>query len=403
MHIVLVTDSYPPEIRSASNLMQELAEGLRDRGHKITVVTSYPRYNLSEELKCKFFDELTIENSINVLRIKTLPHHKVNFILRGIAQISMPYLFIAKIKKYLHERIDVVIIYSPPLPLFKVGEIIKRRCRAKFILNVQDIFPQNAIDIGVLKNKALITFFEYLEKKAYQSADSIIVHSKGNKEFILNSKKAACGKVNILYNWIDVESYVGLERTNIYRKKFNIEDKFIFLFAGVIGPSQGLDLIISVAERIRHIQDICFLLIGDGMEKERLKKVINELKLANVIFKPFVSKNEYPLLVKDADVGLVCLTSMNKTPVVPGKILGYMAASIPVIAFLNKESDGHKIIRDARCGYSAVSDNIERAVETVEKIYNERSRLKEYGENGFTYAIKNFEKDICIRHLEELL
>uniref|UniRef100_UPI002FDA1C93 glycosyltransferase n=1 Tax=Dissulfurispira sp. TaxID=2817609 RepID=UPI002FDA1C93 len=124
--------------------------------------------------------------------------------------------------------------------------------------------------------------------------------------------------------------------------------------------------------------------------------------LKNVKFGPFVSKDEYPMLVKDADVGLVSLSSKNKTPVVPGKILGYMAASVPVIAFLNKESDGHKIIKDAQCGYSEVSNNVEKAVEAIIKIYNERHRLKEYGENGFNYVKDNFEKDVCIRHLEKL-
>ena len=127
-----------------------------------------------------------------------------------------------------------------------------------------------------------------------------------------------------------------------------------------------------------------------------------EYSLENVIFKPFVSKDEYPELVKDADVGLVCLSSMNKTPVVPGKILGYMAASIPVVAFLNKESDGHQIIKDADCGYSEISDNVEKTVETIKKIYNERNRLKEYGENGFSYVKENFERNACINRLEEI-
>mgnify|MGYP001612667639 FL=1 len=183
---------------------------------------------------------------------------------------------------------------------------------------------------------------------------------------------------------------------------FNIENKFIFLFAGVIGPSQGLDLIIKAAGKIKDVKDICFLIVGDGMEKKRLLKMAEEYSLENVIFKPFVSKDEYPELVKDADVGLVCLSSMNKTPVVPGKILGYMAASIPVVAFLNKESDGHQIIKDADCGYSEISDNVEKAVETIKKIYNERNRLKEYGENGFSYVKENFERNACINRLEEI-
>jgi glycosyltransferase involved in cell wall biosynthesis len=401
MHILLVTDAYPPEIRSASHLMLELAEGLRDRGYKITVVTSYPKYNLTDELKDKIYGELTIEEGINVIRIKTLPHHKVNFIVRGISQILMPYLFLSKIKKRLESRIDVVVVYSPPLPLAKVGEAIKRKYGAKFILNVQDIFPQNAIDLEVLNNTVLIKFFKVLEKRAYKAADRIVVHSEGNADFICKKNGAIIGKVSVLHNWIDSREYGGIARTNNFRQKYGLENKFVVLFAGVIGPSQGLNLIVKAAKQLETLHDICFLIVGDGLEKEKLQRMVDELCLNNIIFKPFVSKREYPLLVKDADVGLVCLSDKNKTPVVPGKMLGYMAASIPVVAFLNKESDGHKIIKEARCGYSEISGNIEKAGETIMRIYNERDRLKEYGENGFKFVKSNFEKEICLNGLEE--
>ena len=121
------------------------------------------------------------------------------------------------------------------------------------------------------------------------------------------------------------------------------------------------------------------------------------------IEKEFVSKEEYPELVKDADVGLVCLSNKNKTPVVPGKILSYMAARIPVLAFLNRESDGHQIIHEARCGYSDVSDNAQRASQLILKMYKGKSSLKELGLNGYQYAVKNYSKKVCVDKLESLL
>jgi len=130
---------------------------------------------------------------------------------------------------------------------------------------------------------------------------------------------------------------------------------------------------------------------------------VRQEKLENVIFHPFVSKGEYAQLLSEIDVGLVCLTSKNKTPVVPGKILGYMAAKIPVLAFLNRESDGHEIIREARCGYSAVSNNSQKAAEMILKIYSERHNLREMGLNGYRYAAANFSKKACVDKLESLL
>lgn len=403
MNIILVTDSYPPEIRSASHLMQELADGLCNRGHSVTVVTTYPQYNLADDFKSKDFMEFSVENNIKVIRSRSLPHHKVNFIVRGISQLSMPYVFISKIKKYVRDNVDAVIVYSPPLTLARVGEAIKRKYRAMFIFNVQDIFPQNAIDLGILKNRFLIAFFGMIEKRAYKIADVIAVHSEGNRAFLIDYKGVPNEKVHILHNWIDTRDFAGRERTGNFRKKYGLENKFLFLFAGVIGPSQGLDLVVKAAKRLEALSDsICFLIVGDGMEKEKLKNMADSLGLKNVIFKPFVSKKEYSILVKDADVGIVCLTSLNKTPVVPGKILGYMAASVPVVAFLNKESDGHKIIKDAQCGYSVISDDPAKAAEIMLKIYNEQEKLRQYGDNGFNYVTKNFEKNICINKLENL-
>lgn len=400
MNILLVTHFYPPEIRSASHLMQEMAAGLKERGHRISVVTTYPHNDLTAKSEKTAFDEYSIENSIDVIRIKTLPQFKVNYLLRGASQLISPYVYFKKIRRYL-QKIDIVIVYSPPLTLTIVGKMVKKKYNAKFILNLQDIFPQNAIDLGIMNNRTLIKLFEKIEKRAYLNADQIIVHSEGNKKLITVKRNIKNNKVAVIPNWIDLSSYANAKKTGRFRETYGLDNKFVFLFAGIIGPSQGLDLIITLASNLREIPEICFLLVGDGSEKEKLIKETNKKQLTNMHFKPVVSKKDYPELVKDVDVGLVCLSSKNKTPVVPGKILGYMAASIPIIAFLNKESDGHKLIRDAKCGYTAVSDNEDVILKTILRIYQERESLSQYGKNGLTYAMAHFEKNICMDNLEK--
>ncbi len=402
MHILIVSDSYPPEIRSASHLMQELAEGLVKRNYNVTVVTSYPQYNLSEEHKGKIFNEYLEEDGVKVIRVKTLPHHNVNFIIRGISQLTMPYIFFNKIKKYVR-KIDAIIVYSPPLPLSIVGARVKKIFRAKFILNVQDLFPQNAIDLGILKNPFLITFFKKLEYYAYKEADVVTFHSEGNFEFVKRTHPKFEGKFRVIHNWVDVSEFEKADRTGKFRQKFNIDNKFILLFAGVIGPSQGLDFIIKLAKRVNEIEDICFLIVGDGMERDRLKNMVRKLRINNVLFKPFIPKNEYPSLVKDCDIGLVSLTDKNKTPVVPGKILGYMAAGMPILAFLNKESDGHNIIKDAKCGYSCVWGDLEKAEELLKKMYLKRDELPILGRNGYKYVKANYDREKIIDKIVELI
>jgi len=403
MKILLVTDAYPPEIRSASHLMQELAEELKGGGHSVTVATCYPKYNLENASPGGKFDELSFENGIRVVRIHTLPHHKVNFLLRGISQVTLPLIFWQKMNPYLKDGVDAVLVYSPPLPLWHVGFRAKKIHGARFILNIQDIFPQNAIDLGALRNPILIRLFEGMEKNAYNQADIVTVHSRNNKEFLIREKGVPSEKVVTLHNWVDMRNDGQPVRSNGFRKRWGLEDKFIFFFGGVMGPSQGLDLLIGAAMMLKEIKDIVILLVGDGTEKERLQELARHHALENMVFYPFVSKEDYQLLLKEVNVGLVCLTNRNKTPVVPGKILGYMAAGIPVLAFLNKQSDGHQIIREAECGYTEVSDGVNKAVDLMLQMYKERDRLQKLGENGYSFAARNFSKKVCVDQLEQLM
>jgi len=404
MHILLVTDSYPPEIRSASHLMRELAEELNARGHRVTVLTSSPRYNLSAGSLGKTYAEHCLESNIEVIRVSTLPHHKVNFMLRGIAQLTMPMMFIAKVKKYLKGKIDAVLVYSPPLPLAEVGAHVKKKYGARYVLNIQDIFPQNAIDLGILRDRLIIKWFEWLECRAYGLADKVTAHSAGNRTYLLDNKKISEDKVAILHNWIDTAAYSTGQREGNWRREYGMNGKCIFLFAGVIGPSQGLDLLIAAAKRIRvKYRDVAFLIVGDGTEKCGLIRMAESMGLDNVVFKPFVSQAEYPKLVNECDVGIVSLSSKNKTPVVPGKLLGYMAASKPVVAFLNQESDGHQIIKDAHCGISTVSNSPDDVVLCIETILGRRENLKEFGRNGRKYVVEHFDKERCVDDLLALL
>lgn len=405
MNILVVADVYPPEVSSAANLMKELADGLKKRGHNILVATAYPKYYLPKELEGQKFELFSDEAGIKIIRIKTLPLKKVNFIIRGVSQLILPFLFFFKIKKYVREKLDVVIVYSPPLPLALTGGMIKRHYGAKFILNIQDIFPQNVIDLGVLKgwkHKPAVWLFERIEKKVYKKADKITFHSEGGRRFLVEKKGVPEEKIITLRNWVDIKPFKNLTQNISFRKKYGLEGKFIILFGGIIGPAQGMEFIVEVARKLTDLKDLVFLLVGGGSEKSKIEELINKYSLKNIIIKPFVSKEEYPYLVKDSDVGLVCLSGKNKTSFVPGKILGYMAAGKPIVAFLNKESDGFAVLNEAGCGYAVKSDDLEEAEKITRKIYAEKDRLKEIGENGFKYASENLAVGVILNKLEKL-
>jgi len=401
LKILLVTDSYPPEIRSASHLMLELAEELHSRKHHVTVITTWPEYNLDQDATSRSFSEKEIETGITVLRVKTLPHHNVNYLLRGVAQLLMPVQFLWKLRQY-GIRPDAVVVYSPPLPLSLVGSWLQRS-NVRFLLNVQDLFPQNAIDLGILSNPLQIMFFRALEKYAYRTADVVTVHSKGNIRFIQKQYTNLASKFQILNNWIDVELLEPTVFKTDFKKKWNVQQKDVAIFAGVMGPSQYLELLLQIAEQMRDDTELLFLLVGDGQEKEKLQNVVQEKSLSNVRFEGFVSREEYSDLLQICSIGLVCLSPLNKTPVVPGKILGYMAAGLPVAAFLQSSSDGHGVIKSAQCGFSADSADKDACVQSMCTLLSQRDSFAKLGQNGKSYAAKHFSKEVCVSQLESML
>lgn len=381
--------------------MLELAEELTHRKHRVTVITTWPEYNLDQKSVPIHFTEKEIKNGITILRVKTLPHHNVNYLLRAVSQLLMPLQFLRKLRQHRIQP-DALVVYSPPLPLALVGSWLQRN-KICFVLNVQDLFPQNAIDLGILKNPLQVRFFRALENFAYRTADVVTVHSEGNLRAVLQQYPNLVNKFRILHNWVDVDYFESNVTQTDFRKKWNIKQKHIAVFAGVMGPSQYLELLLQVAEQMQDDTELLFLLVGSGQEKEKLQKHAQEKSLSNVRFEGFVSREAYPDLLRICSIGLVCLSPQNKTPVVPGKILGFMAAGLPVAAFLHTSSDGHGIVKLAQCGFSADSEDKDACVQSMRNLFSQKDSFAKLGQNGKRYATEYFSKEVCVSQLKSML
>ncbi len=392
--------------------MLELAQELHHRGHQVTVMTTWPEYNLDQAQDKKNFDEIEVEDGITVIRVKTLPHHNVNYVVRGLAQLLMPVQFLLKLRRH-RIRPEAVVVYSPPLPLALVGSWLRRQ-GVRNLLNVQDLFPQNAIDLGILSSPMQIKFFQALERYAYRTADVVTVHSEGNRKMLLKQNPDIASHLRILHNWVDVEHHTvdehdpahpGASRPAVdFREKWGIRQKHVAVFAGVMGPSQYLELVLAIAERMQDQTGLLFLLVGDGKEKENLQQLARDKKLSNVQFEGFISRDTYPDLLNACTIGLVCLSPQNQTPVVPGKILGHMAAGLPVVAFLHTASDGHALIAEAGCGVSANSADLDACVQVLQElIARSDDAFEQVGQAGKRYAIEHFSKQVCVSQLETML
>ncbi len=404
MHVLLLCDAYPPEVRSASVLTFDFASALRDRGHRVTVATSYPQYNIAAGEDASAYPTDAVEDDIRVLRVRTLPIHKVHPIRRGIGELGLPIQFASRVRAAISDAVDIIEVYSPPLPLALAGWMLKRHYACPMVLNVQDLFPQNALDLGLVRNGPILWALLGLERAAYRMADAVTVHSPGNRQFLMERRALEPGLVHVISNWVDA-SQLGVTHppaNGPFRARYGIADKFVLVFAGVLGPAQGLDVVVDAAWEVRDVGDLTVLLVGDGTEKRRLMDRCAARQQTNVRFEGFVSKDAYPLLLAECDVGIVSITSRYHTPVVPGKLLGYMAAGVPVLAALNAESDGHIILAESGAGISVPGSDVAGLATAMRTLRDDPALRAAMSERGRQYALQHFDRSHCVAQYEQL-
>jgi glycosyltransferase involved in cell wall biosynthesis len=401
LNILLLSRYFFPEIGTAANLFYELAKGLSGNGHNVTVVTNFPWYNLEtipEKYRGKVYMKEIIDG-IEVIRIR-FPIVGSKKIKLGIGHLTAP--ITSFLGGLLSKKHDIIFIYSPPLFMGLTGWLLTLLKKVPFVLNVQDIHPQCYIDQGILKNKFLIFILESIEKFCYKKASLITVHSKGNKEYIVNKKGVDEEKVKVLPNWIDTDELRPLPRDNEFSKKYNLNGKFVVSYAGTLSISQGLTTIIDAANILNHRNDIEFLIVGDGVEKQRLLDKVREYNLKNVKFLDMQPKELYPYVLASSDVSLVSLNSKVKTPVVPSKILSIMASARPVLASLPLDGDAAKLIEEAQCGICIEPENPEKLAEKIVYLSENREICEKLGRQGRAYVVENFSLKKIIKEIENI-
>ena len=384
MDILLLTAYFPPDTGSAAHLFYELGTALVKEGHTVSVLTSFPSYHAQGDLRRyrRRFWMVEEINGMQVARVAVpdLPRH-IPF-ARGIWQFSLALVFTLGGMRL--PRADVTVVYSPPLPLGFTAWWLKITRKVPFVLNVQDLFPQSVIDLDILRNRQLIRFFEWMERFLYRRADHITVHSPGNKDHVV-SKGAHPEYVAVMPNWIDTDFIRPGARRNGFFEQYNLDGKFVVSFAGVLGYSQDLDVLLEAAKLLQGFPDIHFLIVGDGVEKRRLERKAKEMDLQNVQFVPMQPRHRYPEVLNASDVCLATLRAEVRTPVVPSKILSIMAAARPVVAAVNLDGDAPRLIKEAQCGLVVFPENPRALAEAILRLYDDRALRIRLGRNGRRY------------------
>ena len=390
------------------NIYTDLLRKFHEKGHNVYIISPVER---RYQKPTKYYQ---LEDRIGLLKLKIGNVQKTNFIEKGISTVTLEAKFIAGIKKYFSDiKFDLVLYSTPPITLQKAVNYVKQRDKATTYLMLKDIFPQNAVDIGILTKKgikgALYQYFRWKEKKLYEEADYIGCMSQANVDYIIkNNPYLSKEKVEVCPNAIEIiknNDIVAEDNMAAIRDKLGISpDKVLFVYGGNLGKPQGIDFLMSCLKAVKTEEQAYFLIIGSGTEYPKLEHFFKEEKLANAKLLKEFPKKEYEAMLESTDVGLIFLDKRFTIPNFPSRLLSYLEAGIPVLAATDKNTDIGTIIVENEFGFWCESRNVDEFVTGVRKFLKDTKLRKEMGIRGRKFLEENWtseqDYEIIMKHFE---
>ena len=347
------------------------------------------------------------EKQTKILRIQTLNLTKTNLIEKGIGTIAIEYQYLNKIKKFFSKiKFDLVLYSTPPITFTKVIDFIKNRDNAYSYLLLKDIFPQNAVDMKMLKEKGFLhRFFLKKEKKLYRISDKIGCMSEANKKYILkHNPDINSSKVEVNPNSIMpiIQIHSTKEKQDI-RNKYGLPlDKKVFVYGGSLGKPQGIDFLLATIDKVNNL-DVFFLIVGTGTEFKRIQKWFFDKKISNALLLEGLPKKDYDTLLNACDVGLIFLHKDFTIPNFPSRFLSYLEMKMPVIAATDIITDIGLEIENNNCGFWVHSGDIKGMLSTIDKIYENNSRYNSMKENAWNLLQKKYKVEYSFNLIIEKL
>lgn len=313
------------------------------------------------------------EHNCHILKVKTLNQQKCSMIEKGLGILLLERQYIQAIKKYFSDvTFDLVLYSTPPVTFAKVVQFVKKRDNAKTYLLLKDIFPQNAVDLGMLKTTGLKGFlyryFRAKEKTLYTISDKIGCMSPANRQYVLeHNPEVSSDKVEVCPNCCQIKDIsLSPDERLAMRRKYNLpDDKKIFVYGGNLGRPQGVSFIIDCLRTQLNNSEVFFLIVGNGTEYHKLKAFIEEASPSNMVLMQQLPKEDYDHMIAACDVGLIFLDYRFTIPNFPSRLLSYLQAGLPVLACTDNATDMGSLLEENQLGWSCSSNSVEEFTKTV--------------------------------------
>ncbi len=377
---------------SEPDIYTDLMRKFRDEGHEVTIVS--PRERRMGLSTC-----LEKTDGVRILGVRTLNLQKTNVVEKGIGQVLVTRQFRRAIRKHLGgESFDLILYSTPPITLMGVVKCLrKKNLQAMTYLLLKDIFPQNAVDIGMFSKISLFyRMFRKKEVELYKNSDYIGCMSPANVKYVLEHNDFIDpGCVEVAPNSIEVISDTRsteekAEERNYIREKYNLPlDKPIFIYGGNLGKPQGIPFLIESLDSLKERDDVYFVIAGDGTEYGKIQNWIDCAKPQNVMLFKRLPKDDYEKLARNCDVGLIFLDHRFTIPNYPSRLLSYLAAGMPIIAATDPNTDIGIIAQENGYGYWCESNDVKGFIACVERMCGDDR--KSFGKAGYNFLRNNYQ------------
>jgi glycosyltransferase involved in cell wall biosynthesis len=400
MHVLLIHQAFTSPLEAGGTRHYEFGEYLVENGHRFTIVASDIGY-LTGKRTAEFKGLITMQKfaGIRVIRAHTHPSLHRSFKWRVVSFVS--FMITSLLGSLRAGPVDVVMGTSPPIFQAITAWWVAVIRNRPFLLEIRDLWPEFAIDIGVLKHPVLIKLSRWLERFLYRRADKIIVNSPAYRDYLLK-KGIQEAKISLIPNGVNTDMFDPEARGEELRRKLAVEVRFVVTYAGALGLANDIPTILRAASRLVDQRRIVFLLVGDGKERPHLERMAQSLGLDNVKFIGAVPKNEMPEVLAASDVCIAILRNipMFKTTY-PNKVFDYMAAGRPTILVI----DGviRNVIEKARGGIFVPPGDDATLADAVRQLSGDCESVRAMGISARRYVVEHFDRRSQAKAFEQLI
>lgn len=362
MRFVLIADTFPPFRSSGAVQLRDLSREFARQGHSLCVLL--PSAGQTELWKLEDHEDT------QVLRLKAPLTKDIGYLRRTLAELYMPFAMLRNLRKspLAKEGWDGVVWYSPSIFHGPLVNALKKSSKCKSYLIIRDIFPEWAVDMGLMGRGLPYRFFDKVARYQYSVADAIGVQTPGNKRYFEPWLTRPGRQLEVLQNWLDKPAQV---RCSIRIDETALAGRKVFVYAGNMGVAQGMDILLDLAEKLTSQPSVGFLFVGRGSDAARLRATAHARGLDNVLFFDEIDPDEIPDLYAQCAAGIVALDPRHKSHNIPGKFLTYMQSGLPVLANINAGNDLAQLINNERVGQVCESNQVDKLLLLTEKLVDQ--------------------------------